>query len=441
MVERSKKHLVVGLGKTGTETCRFLMRRDVPLKAIDSKGADEMSPEVNELVMQGLDVENGPHSTEQFEWADTVILSPGVSFNTPVIKEFINSDKEIISEIEFSSRLIEKPVIGITGSNGKTTTSTLLADVMKENGFSVFLGGNIGTPLVTIADSYHQYDYIILELSSFQLQGTKEFKPHIATILNISQNHLDHHADFDEYLRSKLMIFSNQDENDWAVYNRENKTFGASVDRTRTRKITLGTNKESDIYRSGSKIHTDSYTYDMSGIKLLGEHNLENIMTVIAIAHITGCEPEITARTINSFEPLPHRTELLRIYKGAKIYNDSKSTTPDSTLRALRSIDTPVILILGGRDKGLNYSVLQDQIKNRVRHLVLYGEAKNVLKQQLCCGVQTTIADTLEEATKKAASVLNEGDTILFSPACSSFDMFSSYIERGKEFKRIVELL
>lgn len=441
MLERGKKYLVVGLGKTGTETCRFLMSKDVPLKAVDSKGADELSPEINELIGQGLEVETGPHSTEQFEWADTIILSPGVSFNTPVLKEFIKSDKNIISEIEFSSGLIQKPVIGITGSNGKTTTSTMLADVMKENGFSVFLGGNIGTPLVTIADSFHQYDYIILELSSFQLQGIKKFKPYIATILNISQNHLDHHADFEEYLQSKLMIFSNQEENDWAVYNRENDILSEPIRRTRARKITLGTNNESDIYRSGKKVNSKNYTYDLSGIKLLGEHNLDNIMTVIAIAEIAGCEPGITARAINRFEPLPHRTELLRTYRGAKIYNDSKSTTPDSTLHALMSIDTPVILIMGGRDKGLNYTVLQDQIKNRVKHLILYGEAKNVLKEQLCCGVQTTTVDTLEQATKKAASELNEGDAVLFSPACSSFDMFSSYVERGKEFKRIVELL
>lgn len=441
MIERGKKHLVVGLGKTGIAVVRFLMDNGVLLKAVDSKSLSELPGEVKDLVDRGLEVETGPHSHEQFEWADTVILSPGVSYNKPVVREFGQKGKDIISEIEFASRFIKKPVIGITGSNGKTTTAALLADVMSANGYRVFLGGNIGTPLITIAGADSEYDYIILELSSFQLQGMRNFKPLVSTVLNISQNHLDHHADFEEYLEAKLRIFINQDENDWVVYNKDDEVLGKEAENTRARKISLGSSNGCDIRRSGSTVISRENIYDLSDIKLLGIHNLENSMTVIAIAEITGCDPVITNRVINEFKPLPHRTEYLGTFSGTRIFNDSKSTTPDSTLHALKSFDTPVVLIIGGRDKGLDYSVLNQQIKNRVRHLIIYGQASDKLNDQLCPETTRTTVNTLEEAVMKALSVSVEGDSVLFSPACSSFDMFSSYVERGREFKKIVELL
>jgi len=442
MVDRNSNYLIIGLGTTGTETARFLMNHGARVKALDSKKREHLSSAANELIEIGLRVETDDRRENQFEWADTVILSPGVSFNNADIRKFIEKGKEIISEVEFASRFIKKPVIGITGSNGKTTTCSLLRDVLDKNGFNVFLGGNIGTPLITIADSNKEFDYIIAELSSFQLQGIRKFKPQIAVILNISQNHLDHHLDFEEYVQAKTRIYINQDEHNWAVFNNEDIILRRIGETLKAKKIKFGTESSAaDIYRKNKKIRTKNNSYDLAGIKLIGEHNLDNAMAVIAVSEITGCNSEITVRTITDFDPLPHRTELLGMYKGVKIYNDSKSTTPDSTLKAIKSFDSPVILILGGRDKGLDYKILNSEIKSRVKHVVLYGEARHKIGDQICSTVSKSMADNLEKATGIAVRNSSKGDSILFSPACSSFDMYSSYIERGKEFKRIVELL
>ncbi len=431
----------MGMGITGLETARFMLRKGLSFMTTDAKEIDHLDEEVKSLLKKGVIFKAEKHSEKAIEWADTIVLSPGISLNHPLLKKATKQGKDVISEIELAFSYIKKPIIAITGSNGKTTTATLVTEILKENGFKVFLGGNIGTPLITIADQDEDYDYLVVEVSSFQLQGTKEFRPYIASILNISPNHLDHHSNLKEYIESKLKIFSNQKKEDWATLNNDDHLLKKLLGNLSQKVITLGKNSDSHIHFSNGSIITSNYKYSLENFKPKGIHNIYNAMTAIAISEIVSCDPSNTQKKLDEFTPPPFRLEYIGKRRGVVFYNDSKSTTPHSTLKAIQSIDPPLILIMGGKDKGLDYSILKKEIQKKVKHLVLYGEASSKLSKHLALENRTFIAKNLSDATKKAVSVAKEGDSILFSPGCSSFDMFSSYIERGKEFTKIVELL
>lgn len=438
----NKRFLIVGLGKTGIETLKFLKSKGGLVRATDISALEQLSEEVKELIDAGYEIETGSHSEENLVWADVVIPSPGVSFNTPFIQKAIELEKEVISEIELAYRFLKKPIIAVTGSNGKTTTTSIIAQILKRNGKNIFLGGNIGTPLITIAEKDGNLDYLVLELSSFQLQGTKNFKPFIALLLNISPNHLDHHSNFDEYFYSKMKIFSNQTENEWAILNLNDKKIKEFSKNLEAKKIGFGNNSSQDeITLRNDEVYFRNEVYNLKGIKLIGKHNLENAMYAIAATKILGCEKDKTVEAIVNFNPLPHRIEYIGTINGVKIYNDSKSTSPGATLKALESLNQPIILLAGGKDKGISYEILRDTINKKVKHLILFGESKLRMKKQVAKCVPATLADSLEEAVKSALSNSKENDSLLFSPACSSFDMFKSYEERGREFKKIVENL
>jgi len=349
---------------------------------------------------------------------------------------------EVISEVELAWRFIETPIIAITGSNGKTTTSTLIARILERNGKRVFLGANIGTPLIQIAEDSNKFDILVLELSSFQLQGIDSFRPVVAIILNISPNHLDHHESFDEYVESKMKIYSNQTVDDWFVYNDADEVINAYLSGVRSRKVPFGEDCGQDgVTYNGSEITFRDHMYNVKGIKLLGGHNVENIMAAIAGTAILGCDPVLIQEEITKFEPLPHRNEFVREIQGAKFYNDSKSTSPAATLRALESLPSPIILIAGGKDKGVSFEPLKDLVKGKVRFLILLGESKLKMKEELGAGIPSALADSLNEALDITLQNVTSKDSVLFSPACSSFDMFTSYEERGMKFKEIVENL
>lgn len=437
---KNKNFLVAGLGKTGIESAKFLARNGANIKATDIKPFYQLPVEVTELVDKGYEIETGKHTDETIDWSDTVILSPGISYGTELVQKALRKGKEVISEIELAHEFISKPIIAITGSNGKTTTTCLVGEILKQNGFNVFIGGNIGIPLIEIAGKDSDFDYIVLELSSFQLQGTKSFKPHVAVLLNISPNHLDHHADFNEYLDSKMKIFSNQTINDWSIVNTNSNQIKNYVKSINSNKFLFGNNTESDSISFEEKmVHLKDEKYDLTNMKLIGKHNLENAMCAIAVSKILNCNKEKTVEAIVNFEPLPHRIEFVEDTKGVKVYNDSKSTSPAATLKALESISAPIILLAGGKDKGASYKILKETVRKKVKHLVLFGESRIRMKEEIGNSVNTTLTDTLENAVTEAFLHTGQNDSILFSPACSSFDMFSSYEERGKEFKRIVK--
>jgi len=437
---KDRKILVVGLGKTGKDTVNFLLGKGGQVRVSDSSPIEKIDGEARLLESRGVKVEAGMHTDETFLWAETIVLSPGVPFNIRQVQMAMAQGIEVISEVELAWRFIETPIIAITGSNGKTTTSTLIARILERNGQKVFLGANIGTPLIRIAEDSDKFDILVLELSSFQLQGTKSFRPEVAIILNISPNHLDHHESFDEYVESKMKIYSNQTEDDWFIYNDDDELINKYLPKVWSRKVPFGKQSKQDgVTYNGSEITFRDHLYDVKGIKLIGSHNVENIMAAIAGTVILGCDPALIQEEITNFEPLPHRNEFVRQIEGAKFYNDSKSTSPAATLRALESLPSPIILIAGGKDKGVSFEPLKDLVKEKVRFLILIGESKLKMKEELGIGIPSALADSLKEALDITLQNVECEDSVLFSPACSSFDMFTSYEERGMKFKEIVE--
>ncbi len=435
-----KKILVVGLGKTGIQTVRFLLKKRADIRASDANPFEKLPGEAKEFQDKGVKIEAGGHSNGMFLWADTIVLSPGVPFGIPPVREALRRGIEVMSELELAWRYVKKPVIAITGSNGKTTTSSLVAAILRASGRKVFLGANIGTPLIQIAEEDGAFDFLVLELSSFQLQGISTFRPHIGVLLNISPNHLDHHESFDEYACSKMRIFSNQTHLDCAVYNCDDPMIKESALRIKSRKIPFGrTRAEGGVFLDGNSAMFGDETYDLTAMKLIGMHNRENAMAAIASSRTLGCQPELIESEIVKFDPLPHRIEFVCEVKEVRFYDDSKSTSPGATLRALESFSPPVILVAGGKDKGVSYEVLKDEIRGKVKLLVLFGESRFRMKSELGGEVDTALASSLEEAVDKALMNVERGDTVLFSPSCSSFDMFNSYEERGRKFKEIVQ--
>lgn len=439
---KDRKILVVGLGKTGEHTAKFLLGKGSIVRVSDSSTLEKLGESARELSKLGVEIEAGAHRDETFLWADLIVLSPGVPFSVPQVKKAITEGIEVISEVELASRFINTPIIAITGSNGKTTTSTLIARILERGGKKVFLGANIGTPLIRIADRADEYDILVLELSSFQLQGIVSFRPEVAVVLNISPNHLDHHESFEEYVESKMKIYSNQGKDDWFIYNQDDEIIANYLDDVPSQKIPFGkASTAKGVSFDGSKINFRGVSYDVAGSKLLGQHNIENMMAAIAGTAILGCDPASIQAEMNNFEPLPHRNEYVGEICGVRVYNDSKSTSPAATQRALDSLPQPIILIAGGKDKGVSFEPLKDLVKDKVRLMVLIGESRFRMKDELCGDVQCELAGSLREALEITKKNIQLEDNILFSPACSSFDMFSSYEDRGDKFKQIVKSL
>ena len=444
----NKKTLILGLGRTGMAAATFLLDLGVPperIRVSDAKPREELAPRVGELEARGVEVETEGHGQANVHWADVVVVSPGVPMSSLPVASALREGKEVISEIELAWRFIDStaPVVAITGTNGKTTTAALVASILEAAGRRVFLGGNIGTPAVEAAVRPGAYDVLVLEVSSFQLQATSTFAPHVATLLNITPNHLDHHLSFEEYAASKMKIFSNQRPEDWAVYNASCGEIVRRLPRLCAATLPFATARPGPraIAACGTRVVWGEERYELEGMRLLGRHNVENAMAAIAAARTLGVDRDTVERTIVGFAPLEHRLELVRTVRGAAIYNDSKSTSPDATRRALESVEPPVILIAGGKDKGTGFDPMAEAVREKVRLLILIGEAAT--KMEACMGglVETLVASGLEEAVEMAAARMRRGDTVLFSPACSSFDMFTSYTERGRRFKSLVEAL
>jgi UDP-N-acetylmuramoylalanine--D-glutamate ligase len=439
MESSDRKVLVVGVGKTGIETVKFLLKRGADVSVSDSSPVEKIAEQAKLLESWGVSLEAGGHTSGTFLAADTIVLSPGVPFGIPPVQEALGKGIEVISEVELASRFIDRPTIAVTGSNGKTTTSTLIARILEKNGRKVFLGANIGTPLIQIADDFDRYDILVLELSSFQLQGIESFRPDVSVILNVSPNHLDHHSSFDEYAESKMKIFSNQTERDWCIYKADDEVIGKYIKGARPGKLPFGPGRiEKGVSYDGRGIKYGNDYYDLAGVKLIGYHNVENIMAAIAAATIMGCDPRLIREAVMEFDPLPHRIEFIGEIRGARFYNDSKSTSPGAALRALESLHPPIILIAGGKDKGVSFEPLKETIENKVKFMVLMGESRFRMQRDLGGKVGSVLAASLEEAIEKTLENLAPGDSVLFSPACSSFDMFQSYEERGRRYKDLV---
>ncbi|MDD2309736.1 MAG: UDP-N-acetylmuramoyl-L-alanine--D-glutamate ligase [Desulfuromonadaceae bacterium] len=443
---KDKNILIVGLAKTGVACARFLASKGARVTVTDMRNEADLAAQLAELAEFDIIRELERHDTATFIASDLIVVSPGVPMELPQLVAAKVAGVEIISEIELAGRFIDVPLAAITGTNGKTTTTTILGAIFKHNGYHTFVGGNIGNPLIELAESHQIWDQVVAEISSFQLEWITLFRPTVAALLNLSEDHLDRYPDYQTYIDAKLRIFENQTEDDFAVVNRDDPLVWQQVQGIRaalfpfSRKVEL---EEGIFYRDGVITYRHNgheECFPTAAIRLQGVHNLENIMVATACALLLGCRPDETFETILCFEALHHRMEFVREIAGVSYYEDSKATNVGSVEKALESF-TEITLIAGGKDKGGSYAPLMPLIKERVRHLILIGEAAGRMEQELGKLTDTRRAETLEDAVRLSAEITPPGGTVLMSPACSSFDMFRDYEERAQRFIAAVKAL
>jgi UDP-N-acetylmuramoylalanine--D-glutamate ligase len=441
---RNKKILVVGLARTGVSVARFLAERGADVTVTDMKDEVSLEPMLERLAGVEVRYELGRHSDDTFLAADMIVVSPGVPMDIPPLVLARSRGRLIISEIELASSFIYAPIIAITGTNGKTTTTTLVGEILKECGFRAFVGGNIGKPLIDLVTSGEAVDFVVAEISSFQLEAILAFRPRVAVLLNITEDHLDRYATFQEYIAAKERIFENQTGEDFVVLNMDDPLIAACADRVKARVVPMSQRRrlEQGIYYQDGRI---TFAWDgrkeaffTDSFKLKGVHNIENIMAALASALLVGCVSDPARSAVERFSGLHHRMELVKVVNDVAWYNDSKGTNVGSVVKSLESFAGNVTLIAGGKDKGGDYGPLAELVKERVRHLILLGEARQRIYDSLGALTDSHMVNTLEEAVSLAGSLTEPGGVVLFSPACSSFDMFKNYEERGELFASLV---
>lgn len=443
---KDKKILVVGLARTGVAVARFLAERGAEVTVTDMKEHDELAPWMEKLEGLPINYQLGGHDKHTFLMADLIVVSPGVPMDIKPLLLARAQKRRVISEIELAAAFITAPIVAITGTNGKTTTTTLIGEIFRACGFAAFVGGNIGNPLIELVTSGETVERVVVELSSFQLEGIERFRPRVAVLLNITEDHLDRYATFQEYIDAKVRIFENQTAEDFAVLNMDDPLVASYAGKLRARIVPMSRQRELDqgiFCRDGDitfRWEGREERFPTAGYHLQGVHNTENIMAALAAALLTGCTAAASQDAVTAFRGLPHRMELVRTVNGIPWYEDSKATNVGSVEKALASFDN-ITLIAGGKDKGGSYAPLAELVRARVRHMVLIGEAKERIARELGGLTDTRLAGSLEEAVQLAHELTGAGGVVLFSPACSSFDMFRDYEERAERYKALVRSL
>lgn len=435
-----KRALVVGLGITGRSVARFLSARGARLMLNDRR---------TDINCDGLpkDAEiNLGSDTVGIDGLDLVIPSPGVPRDCRLLRDAVAARIPVLSELELASRFIDAPLIAVTGTNGKSTVTVLLGEVLKASGRRPFIGGNLGTPLIDAVGG--DYDVAVVEVSSFQLEWIERFRPQVAVHLNLTDDHLYRYRDLEEYGRFKARIFENQGTDDWAVINRDDPHVWRLNGRLKARTVNFGLGASAALpaikLERGSLVFDDGANrqcVNMSSFRLPGRHNLSNAMAVAAAALVFGVEPSAIERGFAGFTGLPHRIELVRERDGVTFIDDSKGTNVGAALEALAAVAGPIIWIAGGVDKGGDYSPLRAPLKEKVRRAILIGQARDKMGAAFGDVTEIELVATLGDAVKRAGAVARRGDTVLLSPACSSFDQFRDYEERGQVFKELVRAL
>lgn len=443
----NKKILVVGLARTGVAVARFLAAQGARVTVTDMKDEAALAPLLEQLADLDIDYELGRHERHSFLMADLIVVSPGVPMDIKPLLLAKAQRRPVISEIELAARFLAAPIVAITGTNGKTTTTTLTGEIFAACGFKTFVGGNIGNPLIELVTSGEAVDRVVVELSSFQLEGIVDFRPQVAVLLNITEDHLDRYATYQEYIDAKLRIFENQTSADYAVLNIDDPLVAAYAGKMKARVVPMSQRQElaqGIFYCNGSIVYRwegREELFATASFRLKGVHNIENIMAALASTLLMGCDAGQALAAVEAFAGLPHRMEFVREVRGVAWYEDSKGTNVGSVVKSLESFDSGITLIAGGKDKGGEYTPLADLVKERVSHLILIGEAKERMRNALGSLTDTHLADTLEDAVALAHRLTSPGGVVLFSPACSSFDMFKNYEERGERFKSLVRSL
>ena len=456
----NKNILIVGFGISCMAAARFAKNRGASVTVTDIAEEKTLGSNLAAVQKMGIKLELGRHNIETFEHADFIVVSPGVPHTILPIERAKEKGIPVLGELELASRFIREPVIAISGTNGKTTTTRLLGRMLENSGFKIFVGGNIGNPLIDYADTGGTADMVIAEVSSFQLDTIDTFRPRVSILLNIRDDHLDRYPDFESYARSKGRIFENQKEDDIAVLNGSDPVISSISKTLRVRKLPFyhqgnshAHNREHAIIGRSNGQNTHSikiYTHenpdavlDLSKANLMGRHNMENTAAA-SLAALAACGTlEGIQAGLNYFKGLSHRLEYIKTINDVRFYDDSKGTNIDAVARALEVFRDPVVLIMGGRDKGGDFKQLRGLVQQRVKNLIVMGEArdeiKSVLEDTCKAGVQTV--SSMDEAVRFAFLSSVPGDVVLLSPGCSSFDMYNSYAERGEDFCKAVENL
>lgn len=443
-----KRVLVVGLGKSGVASALFLKSRGARVTVSDAKPEAELRDEILLLLEHGIAVETGGHGDRTFRGQDLIVVSPGVPADAPQLVQARNLGEQVIGEIELAARFLSGAIVAITGANGKTTTTSLAGEIIAAGKFSTLVGGNIGTPAISFVDQAGPATWTVLEVSSFQLETIVEFRPRIAVILNITPDHLDRHKTFANYVQAKALIFENQRADDFTVLNADDPTTAALSDRTRAQLFWFSRRKEvakGALVRGGHVYFRDGHSereiLPLAEVPLKGTHNLENVLAGVCIGILVGCEPEQVRQAVRNFKAVEHRLEFVARVAGVDYYNDSKATNVDATIKALESFPANIHLILGGKDKGSDYTVLHELLRQRVKRVYTIGAAAAKIESQIQGVAEIDHAETLENAVRRAADSAVAGDVILLAPACASFDQFQSYEHRGRVFKEVVHSL
>jgi UDP-N-acetylmuramoylalanine--D-glutamate ligase len=445
---KDKRVLVVGLGKSGVASAVFLKERGARVTVSDTKSPDQLREEIPVLLDHGITVETGGHGERTFRGQDLIVVSPGVPVDAPPLVQARASGEPVIGEIELAAQNLTGPIVAITGSNGKTTTTTLAGEILAAGGFPVAVGGNIGTPAISLIAAATKETIFVLEVSSFQLETIQTFRPKVAVVLNITPDHLDRHRTFQTYVDAKARIFENQQPVDFAVLNEDDPTCRTLRDRTRAQVFWFSRKQEVQqgaFVRAGKILFRDATGQReimlVSEIPLKGAHNVENVLAGVCAGALMGCEPAKIRESIQNFKAVEHRLEYVATIKGVEYFNDSKATNVDATIKALESFPKNIHLILGGKDKGSDYTVLNDLLRERVKRVYTIGAAAEKIESHIKGAAEIVHADTLENAIRRAAAVAQPGDIVLLAPACASFDQFQSYNHRGLVFKEVVRSL
>ncbi len=443
-----KRVLVVGLARSGFTIAHALARRGAIVTVTDRKPPAEFRDLLPPLLKQKVGLELGSQRLETFLRHDVIVISPGVPWDLPQLQAARDRGVPVYPEIEAASWFLHGTIVGITGSNGKTTTTALLGDMLQASGFQTFVGGNIGNALSSAVDQAPAGTRFVTELSSFQLEGIHDFRPHVAVMLNLSPNHLDRHPSLEAYAQAKRQIFRNQQEQDYAVLNADDPWVAGLQSTVSSQPMLFSRQHElpNGIFLSKGRIyyrvrHLERVLFDASDVKLRGDFNLEDVLAAAAAACVLGADFAAIRRAVRAFKAVEHRLEYVREIQGVDFFNNSKATSVDATLKSLEAFERGVHLIMGGKDKGAPYAPLIPLIKERVREVLLIGAAAPVITKQLAGVAELVQAGDLATAVYEAFNRARPGDTVLLAPACSSFDQFTDYEERGRVFKELVQRL
>lgn len=439
-----KTVLVIGLKRTGAAVARCVFAHGGRVRVTDRQTQSQLATDLASLADIPVDLRLGAEDETLLEGIDLVVPSPGVPRTAPLLQAAGRRGIPVWSEIELAFRLLSCPIVAVTGTNGKSTTTSLIGEFFRENGTRAFVGGNLGTPLVEAVSE--SYEVAIAEISSFQLEWVMQFHPHIGVWLNLTEDHLDRHGTLAAYGATKRALFLQQRPDEWAVINRDDPAVARFAEGLPGRRFSFGWSP----VPHGAWVNTQEKTlivkhesavmcFSLESLQLHGHHNWENVMAAVSVATLWGIPREVIERVLTSFTGLPHRLAWVATKNDVAYFDDSKGTNVGAVVQSLAGFAGPVILLAGGVDKGGNYGPLRAPLRTKVKKLILFGAARETMRAALAGATDTVVVETLAEAVREAAATARQGDTVLLSPACASFDQFRNYAHRGEVFRAYVE--